>query len=147
VANALFDTGANCNIINKNFEIRLDANCKSGSKRRIRFANKSTSELCAVAKLHFDIEHEGSRRRFEAEFLICEIAEEIIFGRQLLDDTGLLHLVITDKTSPNPFYGELNNVDQLAIEHLDDKEGEGNDDVDESIGLEPAFVIYRPQSA
>ena len=139
MANALFDTGANCNIINKKFEIRLDSNCKSGSKRRIRFANKSTSELCAVAKLQFDIGHEGTRRRFEAEFLICEIAEEIIFGRQLLDDTGLLHLVITDKTSPNPFYGELNNVDQLAIEHLDDKEGEGNDDVDESIGLDPAF--------
>jgi hypothetical protein len=125
VANALFGTGANCDIVNKKFESTLDAACQSGSKRRIRFANKSTSELCAVAKLNFCIEHEGVHCRFEAEFLICDIAEEIIFGRQLLDETGLLHLVITDKTSPNPFYSDLNNVGQLAIEHFDDIEGEG----------------------
>ena len=137
MANALFDTGANCNIINKNFEIRLDANCKSGSKRRIRFANKSTSELCAVAKFQFDVEHEGSRRRFEAEFIICEIAEEIIFGRQLLDDTGLLHLVITEKTSPNPFEN-VDIVSQLAIDHLDDKDGEG-EDANVTEYIEPAF--------
>jgi len=142
VANALalFDTGANCNIINKIFEKQLAANCISGSNRRIRFANKSTSELCTMAKIHFDIENSGIRRQFEAEFLICEIAEEIIFGRQLLDETGLLHLVITNKTSPNPFCSELNNVGQLAIEHFDDKEGEGNEEVDESLGLGPSFT-------
>jgi hypothetical protein len=137
MANALFDTGANCNIINKNFETRIESICISSSKRRIRFANKSTSELCAVARLKFDIEHIGMRCRFEAEFLICEIAEEIIFGRQLLDETGLLHLAITDKTSPNPF----ENVDiasQLAIDHMDDKDGEG--DEDEVVECtEPAF--------
>ncbi len=136
---ALFDTGANCNILNKKFENWiLESNSElRKSQKRIKFANKSTSELCANVRLSFDVEHHGMRCQFEADFLMCEIAEEVIFGRTLLDETGLLHLIITDKTSPNPFEN-VDIVSQLAIDHLDDKDGEGEDDeVTECI--EPAF--------
>ena len=136
---ALFDTGANCNILNKKFEYWIhESNCFLGqSQKRIKFANKSTSELCANVRLSFDIEHHGIRCQFEADFLVCEIAEEVIFGRNLLDETGLLHLIITDKTSPNPFE-IVDTVSQLAIDHLDDKDGEG-EDVELTECIEPAF--------
>jgi hypothetical protein len=126
-AKALFDTGANCNIISKKFESQIDVDSVLGkSLKKIKFANKSTSELCAVVRLSFEIEHNYMQCHFDADFLVCEIAEEVIFGRKFLDESGLLHLIITDKTSPNPFEN-ADVVNQLAIDHMDDNDGEGED--------------------
>jgi hypothetical protein len=135
---ALFDSGANCNIINKKFSECLELDLASiKPAKRIKFANKSKSELCSTILLYFEIEHDNQRCRFGAEFLICELAEEVIFGRGLLDDTGLMHLIITNHTFPNPFELSANSV---SIVHLDDKDGEeGDDDITDSQSLPPAF--------
>jgi hypothetical protein len=37
---------------------------------------------------------------------------------RLLDENGLLHLVVNGKTISNPSYSKLNNLDQLAIGHF-----------------------------
>ena len=125
-ANALFDTGANCNIISKKkiSDLIGDNILSSAPSRRIRFPDNSKSESCPVAKLSFTIEHNGQLCQFEEEFLVCLIAEDVIFGRNLLDKTGLLHLVITHRTAPNPFEQSLNNI---TLEHLDDTIDEEDD--------------------
>ncbi len=119
-ANALFDTGANCNIISKKkfSDLIGDNILSSAPSRRIRFPDNSKSESCPVAILSFTIVNNGQLCQFEEEFLVCLIAEDIIFGRNLLDTTGLLHLVITHRTAPNPFEQSLNNI---TFEHLDDR--------------------------
>ena len=95
--------------------------------------------------LSFTIEHDGQLCQFEEEFLVCLIAEDVIFGRHLLDSTGLLHLVITERTAPNPFSQSL--LHNITFEHLDDRIDEGDDDSDLSPivdELPPAFDRDTP---
>jgi hypothetical protein len=63
-------------------------------------------------------------RHFETEFLICNISEAIIIGRPFLDHSGLMHLLITPDTAPNPF-----DCNQVTVEHL----ASINDDEDEDV--------------
>ena len=128
LANALFDTGANCNIISKKKFSGLfdDKYLSTKPARRIRFPDESKSELCPMISLSFAIEHNGQQCQFEEEFLVCFIAEDVIFGRSLLDVTGLLHLVITERTAPNPFQGS-SVANTITIDHLDDAVDEEDD--------------------
>ena len=137
---ALLDTGANCNLLSseyatKNFEQHL--NSTSSSTRRIKFANKSKSETCKQITLSFEIEQKGIIICFEAEFLVCpDLCEDVILGRPFLDSSGLTHLCITLSTAPNPFEPLVNHI---AIEHLDDKDGEDDSDNVDPIESESAF--------
>ncbi len=139
---ALFDTGANCNIISTKFSANLDTESVTHRPaKRIKFANKSKSEMCCTVILKFEIEYRDRRCQFEAEFLVCELVEDVIFGRGLLDVTGLLHLIITDSTSPNPFESHC-SAHNVVIDHLDDEDGENDaDDITQlsPSNLPPAF--------
>ena len=139
---ALFDTGANCNIINTKFSVYLGKESATHQPaKRIKFANKSKSEMCCTVILKFEIEYHDQRCQFEAEFLVCELVEDVIFGRGLLDATGLLHLIITENTSPNPFESDC-SANNVVIDHLDDKDGEdGDEDIAQlpPPNLPPAF--------
>ncbi len=142
-ANALFDTGANCNIISKKkfSDLIGDNILSSAPSRRIRFPDNSKSESCPVAMLSFTIEHNGQLCQFEEEFLVCLIAEDVIFGRNLLDTTGLLHLVITHRTAPNPFEQSLNNI---TLDHLDDTIDEEDDTEVPPVGFLPLLIVIHP---
>ena len=128
---ALLDTGANCNLISSdyashNFDKDIIEN--SMPTRRIKFANKSRSETCKQLNLNFDIDQNGVIKCFNAEFLVCpDLCENVILGRPFLDSSGLTHLCITSSTAPNPFEPSIN---QIVIEHLDDKDGEGEDAIE-----------------
>ena len=68
-----------------------------------RGANKPWKSLCKkckqiVSPTYNSIKGGTGCGVCAGKIVVPEIAEEIIFGRQLLDETGLLHLAITDKT-------------------------------------------------
>jgi hypothetical protein len=133
---ALLDTGANCNLISSEYATQNLDNFDSENfvtKRRIKFANKTRSQTCSQLKISFEIEQNGIIKCFEAEFLICpDLCEDVILGRPFLDASGLTHLCITPSTAPNPFEPVVNHI---AIEHLDDKDGEGEDASDSDPNL------------
>jgi hypothetical protein len=135
---ALLDTGANCNLISSIFvENNFVQKIPISASRRVKFANKTKSELCSVITLSFDIEHCGIFKSFSAEFLICkDICETVIMGRPFLDQSGLMHLCVTSETASNPF---LFTAYRIEIEHLDDKDGEDDIDTIEPILSERAF--------
>ena len=133
---ALLDTGANCNLISSEYaSVNFDKDIieLTVTTRRIKFANKSRSETCNQISLTFDIVQNGIIKCFTAEFLVCsDLCEKVILGRPFLDSSGLTHLCITSSTAPNPFEPSLN---QIVIEHLDDKDGEGEDIVEQDPDL------------
>jgi hypothetical protein len=61
-------------------------------------------------------------KTFQADFLICNISETAIIGRPFLDHSGLMHLLITSETAPNPF-----ECNQVTVEHLAIHEDEDDD--------------------
>ena len=130
---ALFDTGANCNLISSSFiAVNFSSEILSTtSSRRVKFANKTKSEFCPVITLTFEVEHYGIYKSFSTEFLVCkEICETVIIGRPFLDQSGLMHLCITTETASNPFECLTNRIE---IEHLDDKDGEDDNDAIEPL--------------
>jgi hypothetical protein len=62
-------------------------------------------------------------KTFQADFLICNISETAIIGRPFLDHSGLMHLLITSETAPNPF-----ECNQVTVEHLAIHEDEDDDE-------------------
>jgi hypothetical protein len=107
------------------------------SSKRVKFANRTKSEICSVIVLSFNIEHFGIYKAFSTEFLICkDICETVIIGRPFLDQSGLMHLCITADTASNPFDFAVNKIE---IEHLDDKDGEDDSDTIEPLVTEHAF--------
>jgi hypothetical protein len=136
--NALFDTGANCNIISSSFvDEHFNDQLSISTSRRVKFANKTKSEFCPLISLSFEIEHSGIFKSFSSEFLVCkDICEIVILGRPFLDMSGLMHLCITENTASNPFQDVFNRIE---IEHIDDKDGEDDSDAFQPLESEKAF--------
>jgi hypothetical protein len=134
---ALFDTGANCNIVQANFFKTLIISDKNIlPDKMISFANTSTLQTrCQRISMNFSIIHENESHEFSSTFLICDISETIILGRPFLDSSGLTHLVITKATNPNPFSSY--SCKSITIEIFDDKDGEGEDEVIIDIEMKP----------
>jgi len=132
--NVLIDPGANCNIIQEAFfkELSLKPEVMvTLTKRRLTFANCSNSSVCQQVRLKFSITKESISREFETDFLVCNISEVAIIGRPFLDESGLMHLLITSETSPDPF-----ECNQVKVEHLAFNEDE-EDEINEADASNP----------
>ena len=66
---ALLDTGANCNIIASRFENHF--NISNLTKRRVRFATATNSQLASVCNISFNIQSDDILLEFTAEFLFA----------------------------------------------------------------------------
>ena len=113
---ALLDTGANCNVISQRFKESLQVTDKH---TKITFANKENSEIASLCNISFCIEHDDMTLNFQAEFFICNIAEDIILGNPFLKRTGVIYLCLNGAAA-NPFRPQLNHVEEL----FGDEDGE-----------------------
>jgi hypothetical protein len=113
---ALLDTGANCNVISQRFKESFQVTDK---QTKITFANKENSEIASLCNISFCIEHDNMTLNFQAEFFICDIAEDIILGNPFLKRTGVIYLCLNGAAA-NPFHPQLNHVEEL----FGDEDGE-----------------------
>jgi hypothetical protein len=115
--NVLLDTGANCNIMSARFEHHF--NISNFTKRRVRFATTTNSQLASVCKVSFNVQNNGILLEFSAEFLICDIVEDMILGNPFLRETGIIYLCL-EGSAENPFSPQVHHLEEL----FGDQEGE-----------------------
>jgi len=120
--NALLDTGANCNIVSTRFENHFLVS--DITKRRVRFATSTNSQLATVCYISFQIQSNDILLEFMAEFFICDIVEEMILGNPFLKETGTIHLCL-EGSATNPFFlqPQIHHLEEL----IGDIEGECED--------------------
>ena len=136
--NVLLDTGANCNIISARFEHQF--NISNFTKRRVRFATTTNSQLASVCKVSFNVQNNGILLEFSAEFLICDIVEDMILGNPFLKETGIIYLCL-EGSAVNPFSPQVHHVEELfgdqegEHEFVDTQEGDAYDSDTEDLWL------------
>ena len=137
---ALLDTGANCNVISQRFKESLQVVDKH---TKITFANKENSEMASLCNISFCIEHDDLNLNFQAEFFICNIAEDIILGNPFLKRTGVIYLCLNGAAA-NPFRPQLNHVEEL----FGDEDGEFETvKVGEGVAFDPDTIDLWEQFA
>ena len=136
--NVLLDTGANCNIISARFEHHF--NISNFTKRRVRFATTTNSQLASVCRVSFNVQNNGILLEFSAEFLICDIVEDMILGNPFLKETGIIYLCL-EGSAANPFSPQVHHVEELfgdqegEHEFVDTQEGDAYDSDTEDLWL------------
>ena len=137
---ALLDTGANCNVVSQRFKESLQVIDKH---TKITFANKENSEMASLCNISFSIAHDDMILNFQAEFFICNIAEDIILGNPFLKRTGVIYLCLNGAAA-NPFGPQLNHVEEL----FGDEDGEFETVTDaEGVAFDPDTIDLWEQFA